>query len=66
MTARLWAIFLAVAGAAFAVLEGYALNTETPTLSQVVWTLNDRWPIVGVIVCLGAGLVCGHWFWGRK
>lgn len=66
MTARLWLAFIVFVALTFIALELYALRTGTPTLSQVVWALNDRIHWVGYPITFGVGFVGGHWFWGRK
>lgn len=44
--------------------EAWALRTPAPgdTISEIVWALNDRWPIVA----LAFGVLMGHFFWPRK
>lgn len=44
--------------------EGYTLgnSAEGDTISEVMWTLSDRWPIV-IGFCF---LLMGHWFWPRN
>lgn len=44
-------------------VEGFAIWTRTPgdTLSETIWALNVRYPLVA----FGVGLLAGHWFWQR-
>lgn len=44
--------------------EGLALGNATPgdTISEVIWELSDRWPVVP----LAFGLLMGHFFWPRR
>lgn len=60
----LWAIWLFVIAASFALFEGLALHRGTPTLSRWVWTVSKAWPpfpwLVGVLV----GFLAAHFWWG--
>lgn len=40
----LWAVWLFVIAASFALFEGLALHRGTPTLSRWVWTVSKAWP----------------------
>lgn len=44
--------------------EAWTLNTQATgdTISEVVWSVSDRWPVVGLLF----GLVMGHFFWPRR
>ncbi|MCC6650676.1 MAG: hypothetical protein IT348_05965 [Candidatus Eisenbacteria bacterium] len=44
--------------------EGYTLgnSAEGDTISEVVWALSDRYPVL----VLFFGILYGHWFWQRK
>lgn len=55
-------IFGALA-ALLAVYEGVTLANAAPgdTISEIVWALSDRWPVVTFLF----GLLAGHWFWPR-
>lgn len=43
--------------------EAYTLGNAAPgdTISEIVWSLSDRWQVV----TFAFGLVAGHWFWPR-
>jgi hypothetical protein len=44
--------------------EGYTLSNaaEGDTISEIIWTLTEKWPIVAVFF----GVLMGHWFWQRS
>ena len=66
MTARRWAIFLAICFAVFLALELWAYFSGAPTLSQTVWTATDWFAPLALIGCYAAGLLCGHFWWPRQ
>lgn len=45
-------------------LELYALlwGQAGDTLSEIIWQLTHRYPLVALV----AGLLMGHWFWQRS
>jgi hypothetical protein len=49
------------AGAAAYELAALRNEAEGDTLSEVVWSASDRWPVVA----FAAGMVAGHFFWPR-
>ena len=55
---------LAVLVAGLVGYEAWTLNTQATgdTISEVVWSVSDRWPVVGLLF----GLVMGHFFWPRR
>lgn len=61
-----WVVFIVIVFGVGLVLEIFALASDTPTLSQVVWTFHDKYPWVGYPMVFLAGLVAGHFFWPRK
>lgn len=66
MTPRAWAGILIAVGLIILIAEIYALWSGTPTLSQVVWALHDRYPWIGYPAAFAVGFVGGHFFWPRK
>jgi hypothetical protein len=52
--------WLALLGAALA-YEAVALLKRWRTLSQVVWSVSARFPLVPFL----AGVLCGHFFWRK-
>lgn len=55
---------LAILVAGLVGYEAWTLNTQATgdTISEVVWSVSDRWPVVGLLF----GLVMGHFFWPRR
>jgi len=60
----IWAIWLFVLVASFAVLEGWALKSNRMTLSRFVWTVTKAWPPLPFIAGFVAGFLACHFFWG--
>jgi hypothetical protein len=60
---RLWWIW-AIWGAAFLVIEGYAIATKekaVPTLSRTYWWFRDHWKWVAIaIIVIGGVLLILH------
>lgn len=57
----------AVLGVLVSLLLGYEAWTlsnapEGDTISEVVWSLNEQWPVIGLLF----GILAGHFFWQRK
>ena len=60
----IWASWLLLLVASFAVLEGYALINDTTTLSRFVWTITAAFPPIPFIAGFVAGFLCCHFWWG--
>ncbi len=59
-----WIAWWLLIFASFAVLEGWALNTNRMTLSRWVWTTSKAFPLLPFIVGLVVGILAGHFWWG--
>lgn len=59
MTVTHW-ILIAITVALLA-FNVWAVFGSPPTISEVVWSVIRRWPMLPFVV----GVVCGHLFWGR-
>ena len=60
----IWIAWWLLIFASFAVLEGYALNTNRMTLSRWVWTTSKAFPLLPFIVGFVIGVLACHFFWG--
>jgi len=60
----LWAIWLFVVVASFALFEGLALYRNTPTLSRWVWTVSKKWPPFPWVAGVLTGFLAAHFWWG--
>lgn len=56
-----WALLVVLIGAGFWDIWVLTCTHERRTVSQVVWDLSSRWPILPFMV----GLLCGHLFFQR-
>lgn len=59
-----WAIWLLLIVGSFALMEGYALYHDTPTLSRWVWTVSAAFPVFPFIAGLITGFLACHFWWG--
>lgn len=66
MTKRSWFIFIFTVAVVFIIFEVHAMRSGGMTLSQVVWSFNDRAPVFGYVLTFAVGVVAGHWFWPRR
>lgn len=55
-----WILFIAVS---FGLFEGYALQTDTVTLSQTVWMSSIEFPLLPFLVGMLFGGLAVHFFW---
>lgn len=59
----LWAIWLFVIAASFALFETLALYRGTPTLSRWTWTVSKAWPPFPWIAGVLTGFLAAHFWW---
>lgn len=71
MSAGQWAV-IGCAGLGIGTLLGYEMyallskNPETKTISRYVWDASYAHPLIPALVCLGIGLLLGHFFWQSR
>lgn len=63
MSYWVWAGWLVLLIVSFAVMEGWALMTNRPTLSRSVWTWSANFPLLPFFAGLLAGGLAVHFWW---
>ncbi|EJW09973.1 hypothetical protein A33M_0685 [Rhodovulum sp. PH10] len=66
MTRWGWGAFVVAVIATFGLLEGWALATDTPTLSQTVWWASAAFPLLGPLVGFVVGGLFVHFWWPNQ
>jgi hypothetical protein len=62
----IWIVWFLLFVATFAVLEGYAIHTGRPTLSETVWDMSDAWPPLSWVAGVVVGGLAVHFWWRSK
>lgn len=58
-----WTIWFLLILATFGLLEGFAIQTNRPTLSRTVWVFTKNFPPFNSAICLVVGFLIAHFFW---
>ena len=66
MKASWWGWWLVGIVVSFGVLEGWALQSHTTTLSQTVWGASEAFPLLPFLVGILVGGLGVHFWWGGR
>lgn len=59
----IWGLWIVLIIVSFGIMEGIALNTGTPTLSQTVWDVSKSFPLLPFLAGLLSGGLAVHFWW---